>query len=388
VKQREDQYYEVFFGNNIIGKSVENGNEVSLDFIVSSGSIGNGLTKFTYFSGNRADIFYDVTLVSESTGGDESESLNSIKFNAPKAYTAQNRACTVSDYETLIYNNFSNVQSVKIWGGQDNIPKKYGKVFICAKPFNREYLNIDEKTNILNILESRKIMTMIPTFVDPEILRVEFAVSVYYNQQISRRTDGELKTRVLSTIVEYNNTLNIFDASFRYSTISGLIDKSDTSIISNIINIRVRNPLNPAYNTVYSYLANYGNPINRKNGGGTFFSTKFYENNSAEKCFLIDDGNGIITLVSETDQGLVTKIRDVGTINYSTGMVSALNINVTGLHDQEFEFIFYPSSNDIIPVRQYITTIPTNLISVTIIPDAMAAGDNRANSNHIFTSSR
>lgn len=389
VKQREDLFYEIYFGNDILGKAVQNGNVVSLDYLISSGSAANGLTKYTYFGGNRADIFYDISLVSESFGGAEVESLNSIKFNAPKAYTAQNRAVTVSDYETVIYNQFASVQSVKVWGGQDNIPKQYGKVFICAKPFARDYLNSDEKTAILDVLESRKIMTMIPTFVDPDFLKLELSSSVYYNQHISSRTPGELRTRVLSSIVEYANSLNAFNSSFRYSSLSRVIDSCDSSVISNIINFRVRSPVLPLYNTAASYIKNFGNPIHQKSSGGSFFSSKFFENNSLLKNYLVDNGAGTIVLMKETDSGISTPVRTVGSIDYSAGSVNISNLNITGLYDSgELEFVFYSNSNDIIPSRQYIVSIPTESLSVTVIPDSLAAGDNQANSNHIFTPSR
>lgn len=388
IKQREDLFYEVYFGNDFIGKAIQPGNVVSLSYLSSSGSVVNGVKSFTYFGGFRADITYSIALVSSAVGGSEAETLKSIKFNAPKAYTAQNRAVTVSDYETLIYNRFPNIQSVKVWGGQDHIPRTYGKVFVCAKPFSKEYLNTDEKNAILDVLNTRKVMTMIPEFVSPDFLRIEVSTSVYYNASVARKTSGELKSLVTGVINDYANTLNIFESSFRFSALSRKIDSSDASFVSNITKLRLRHPVQPQYQTVANYKAYYGNPIYSKTSGGTFFSTRFYEVDTADKCYLIDNGVGGILLMSESDAGIVTIIREVGTISYADGTINISNLNIVGIYDPEFEFVFYPSSNDIIPVRQFILTVPTKYTVVTMIADNLASGENNANSNHIFTSSR
>lgn len=388
MKQREDLFYEAYFGNGYIGKAIDTGNVITLNYLVSSGSVVNGAKIFTYFGGFRPEVEYAVTVTSVAIGGAENESLKSIKFNAPKAYISQNRAVTVSDYETTIYNNFPNIQSVKVWGGQDNIPKVYGKVFVCAKPFGREYLNTDEKNAILEVLNSRKVMTMIPTFVSPDFLRIEVATSVYYNPSIARKTVGQLQTAVQAAIEDYANTLNVFESSFRYSALGRKIDSVDASIISNITNLRLRQPVTPQYQSVANYSAYYGNPIFQKANGGTFYSTRFYESTTPEICVLSDDGIGNINLKSISATGIETKLRTVGTIDYASGVINISNLNIVGLYDSEFEFIFYPSSNDIVPVRQFILTVPSQYTVVNMIADNLASGNNNANSNHIFTASR
>jgi hypothetical protein len=388
IKQREDLFYEVYFGNDFIGKSIQNGNVVTLEYISSSGLAPNGAKRFTYYGGHRAEITYALTVVDVAIGGAEAETIESIKFNAPKAYTAQNRAVTVSDYETAIYNNFPNIQSVKVWGGQDNIPKAYGKVFVCAKPLGKEFLNTDEIDAIQEVLDARKVMTMIPVFVSPDFIRIEISVSVYYNPSSARKTNGEMLSTTRNVIEDYADTLGSFTASFRFSTLSAKIDASDPSIISNIMKIRLRNPMEPKYFSVANYSVEYGNPIFQKLGGGSLFSTRFYAADSADKCYLMDDGNGIINLFSESDAGIITKERAIGTVNYSTGSVKVSSLNVTGLYDAEFEIVFTPSSNDVVPVRQFILTAPSEYMTVNMIADTISGGDSQAGSNHIFTPSR
>lgn len=388
IKQREDLFYEVYFGNGYVGKAIETGNVVTLNYLASSGSVANGAKFFTYFGGFRPEVSYEITVTQVAVGGSENETLASIKFNAPKAYISQNRAVTVSDYETLIYNNFPNIQSVKVWGGQDNIPKIYGKVFVCAKPYGREYLNTDEKNAILGVLNDRKVMTMIPTFVAPDFLRIEIASSVYYNAETARKTNGQLQSAVAAAIADYANTLNVFESSFRFSALGRKIDAVDSSIVSNITNIRLRQPIAPTYQTVANYSSYYGNPIFQKSGGKTFYSTRFYVSTTASIVYLADDGVGNINLLSVDASGIETKLSTVGAIDYANGTVNISNINIVGLYDAELEFIFYPSSNDIIPVRQFILTVPSKYTVVNMIADNLASGNNNANSNHIFTASR
>lgn len=388
IKQREDLFYEIFFGNDYIGKAVDSGNVVTLEYMASSGSAPNGARKFTYFGGHRAEVTYSVLVTDVAIGGAEAETLASIKFNAPKAYTAQNRAVTVSDYETIIYNNFPNIQSVKAWGGQDHIPKTYGKVFLCAKPVGREFLNTDEIDAIQAVLNDRKVMTMIPEFITPDFLRIEINSSVYYNSATARKTNGEMVTAVSAAIADYAATLGTFSSSFRFSALTSRIDASDPSIISNITTIRLRNPIAPKFFSVSNYPVEYGNPIFRTTGGQTLFSTRFYASDSTDRCYITDDGAGVLNLYSESSVGISTKIRSVGTVNYATGSVRIVNLNITGLYDAEFEIVFTPSSNDVVPVRQFILTAASQYTTVNMIADAIAIGDAQAGSNHIFTPSR
>jgi hypothetical protein len=381
-------FYEIYFGNGYIGKAIENGNVVTMNYLVSSGPEANGIKKFTYFGGFRPEIAFDIVTEQIALGGIVQESLTSIKFNAPKAYIAQNRCVTVSDYETLIYNTFPNIESVKVWGGQDHIPKTYGKVFVCAKPVGKEYMNDDEMSSIMAVLNSRKVMTMIPTFVTPDFLRIEVSTSVYYNPSTARKTVGQLQTAVQNVISNYAASLNVFEASFRHSILTANIDDVDASVMSNITTLRLRQPVSPQYRTVANYRSYYGNPIYQQTDGNTFYSTRFYDSTLPDICYLKDDGKGKIILYTISPVGISTKIRETGTIDYVNGSINISNLNIVGVYDPEFEFVFYPSSNDIIPVRQFILTVPSKYTSITMIADNLATGNNAANTNHIFTPSR
>jgi hypothetical protein len=390
IKQREDLYYEVYFGDGNLGKAVDAGNIVSLSYNKSSGSAANGVSAFDYSSGFRGDVTYEVVTTTSAQLGSDAETIDSIRFNAPRAYIAQNRCVTTDDYINLLYSSFPEIESLTAWGGQDHYPRTYGKVFIAAKPFNSETLTAATKFDIVNLLlKNKNIVAVTPEIVDPLYLRVELTANVYYNPAVARNTIGEITTAVRNTITEYAGTLNKFESSFRFSRLMKLIDSSDDSIVSNITTLRVRSPVTPQYNTLGTYDIRFENPISSSfTDGGNFWSTRFYESTQTDRCFLKDDGQGVVQLFSEDISGIATYVRDVGTLTYGSGIVSVPSMKITGLYDPELEFVFIPSSNDVIPARSYIVRIPPELVTVNILTDSLSAGNAGGGTNYTFSASR
>lgn len=388
LKQREDTLYEVYFGNGVIGKALSSGNVVVLRYMLSSGSAANGARSFVYSSGFRSDVFYTVTTQQIALSGDEAETLESIKFNAPRMYVAQNRAVTADDYLVLLRERFTNIESMSIWGGQDNVPPVYGKVFITAKPTDRETFLEDEKQEMISYLTNgRNVATLTPVFLDPEFLRLQITANVYYNKNLSRKTPGEIATLVRNTILNYGDTLDRFGNSFRFSQLSTNIDNSDVSIISNITSLKIRKVIQPIYNTTTKYTIRLENPIYQdKDTGETIWSTRFYIGAESDRCFFKDDGNGNIDLYLENTLGEARFYKTIGTVNYSTGVIEIVDILIRGLYDQEIEVMCTPLSNDVIPIRQYLISIPPELIEVNVIADTESASGTKQ--KHKFSSSR
>jgi hypothetical protein len=371
IKQREDLYYEASFGDGIIGKALVPGNNVVMTYTDTNGPGANLGSAFTYSSGFRGDLFYDATLTvpgQNSSGGANPESLDSIKTNAPRTYITQNRAVTSSDYETLIRSINTNIETVRVWGGQDNVPPIFGKVFIAMKPFGGEVVSEAEKATILSsILDSRKVVTVSPVIVDPEYLRIQFNTRVFYDPLIAKWNSGQLQTIVRNSIIQYGTTLNTFDSQFRYSTLVGRIDAADFSITSNLSTIRVRKPVRVLFNSNANYTTIFNNPIKHNVGNTTFWSTRFFIETVVDRCYIKDNGRGIINVFSEDIKGVATFIRPVGTIDYGNGRINIPQLNISGLYDAELEFMFEPDVNDIVPRRQYIVTLPPDLTTINII---------------------
>ena len=204
IKQREDLFYEVYFGNGTLGAAIKSGNVVRIEYLSSVGAQANSTQNFSYQSGYNEAAGIETTTVQFATGGTEEESIDSIRYMAPRAWVTQNRAVTLADYETVLLANYSTIESIHTWSGQDNVTRTYGKIYISAKPYNALRFSDSEKLEMTRFLTSRKgIVSVTPVFVDPAFMNVELTCSVYYNANTLRRTAGELETLVKNKIQEY-----------------------------------------------------------------------------------------------------------------------------------------------------------------------------------------
>jgi hypothetical protein len=391
VKQREDLYYEVYFGNGVIGKNISTGNVVHLNYVLSAGNSANYADAFAYSSGIGFD-YTSVTVetVDTASGGSDVEDVESIRFNAPRAFSTQNRAVTIEDYKNILYSNYSYIDAITAWGGQENDPPIYGKVFISISPNAGFALTESQKEDIVNFLKNTKgVVSITPEIVDPKYIKVELTSNVYYNKNTTRRTPGEIQSIVKSSIESYAETLGKFGFAFRHSKINSLVTAADDAITSNITTIRLRVDVAPQYNKKFKYEVKLGNPIYQNPVGGSFYSTRFYINGSTitDRCYLKDDGKGSVLLYSENANGVAKYLMKVGTINYKRGIVLVTETNIKGLYDETLEFVFAPQSFDIIPVRQYIISMPSDLIKINMIVDSVETVGS-TNTSYNFSSSR
>ena len=387
VKQREDLFYEVYFGNGVIGEGIASGNIVNLEYVTTNGAAANGASDFYYAGGYRGDVDIDVVTVLPAIGGSSAEQIDAIKYNAPRNYVAQNRAVTNDDYAVQIVAQFPQLEQITVWGGQDHSPKKYGYVYISAKPVGRDKLNTQEKADIIKFLEDKKsMMTIRHEFIDPEILEIGVNSSVYYDPIRTNKPFTEIAQIVRNTINSYSASLGKFDSVFRFQNLSSSIDNSENSIVSNIQNIFLVKKVTVIYNTNYNYSFVIGNPIHKDQKSVT--TNEFYIQERTEKCRLISDDVGNIGLYFLKSDGSVEFIRNVGSIDYDVGGVQITSLNIRALVNNTFEFTLIPSSYDVIPIRNYILVLPSNRIKVTAIPDSMSGSNNRASINYQFSNSR
>lgn len=401
VKEIDDGLYEVTFGDGIIGKALQSGNVVHFDYFVSNQDAPNGARLFTYAgSSPYTGASVSVTTTSVAAGGAGPEEIDSIKYNAPRSYAAQNRAVTPDDYRALIYANFSEAASVAVWGGEDNDPPIYGKTFISVKPKSALKLTVQQKSDILNtILAQRNIVSITPEIVDADFINVALTTTVYYNSRETTKTSSDIENIVRDTILNYNDTdLQKFEGVFRFSKLSRLIDTAEPSIINNITTVLLRRKVAPRYNISAEYTINVINPIYTEGvPEGAVSSTGFYIQGSDKIHYLEDDGFGNMVLfyhgAADTNNAgsITTHIivnSKIGTVDYANGVINIKNLNITGLADIDFEITIKPESNDVVSAFTQIAQIATDHLTVTAIADKTINGDLRGGKNYQFTSSR
>jgi hypothetical protein len=397
-KEIDNGLFEIIFGDGIVSTGLTNGNVVHLDYFVTKGSLANGARQFVYNGSTLIGGTPVITTTSYATGGTAPESIDSIKFNAPRLYAAQNRAVTPDDYKALIYGSFPYISSVSVWGGEDNNPPVYGKTFICAKPTNAIKLTNQQKSDITTtLLSSRSVVSISPVIVDPDYINIALNVSVYYNDRKTIRNASQIASAVTDTIFAYDtSTLQKFDGIFRFSQLSRLIDTSDPSIVSNITTVTLRRQVAPRYNVSAEYSINLVNPIYSANVPEEAISSSgFYIKGSDAIHYIQDDGIGNIQLYYFTSSRSAvagsTKFivnPKIGTVDYANGIINIKNLNITALADIDWEITIKPQSNDVVSAYTQIAQIARNYVTVNAIPDKTANGDLRGGKNYTFTSSR
>jgi len=242
LHENGDGYYNVTFGDGVLGKSLSPLDTVRIDFITTDGAPANGARSFTYASGANAiiDGTSTITLKVKSQGGEERESLASIKYNAPLSFVSQNRAVTAEDYKTLIRQNITNVKDVAVWGGQDNDIPNFGEVNVSIRPLDINQLTLSdtEKDEVEAFLDDRKVIAIKPKLRDPLYTFLYAEVFFKYNPTLTNKTEQELETDVRDSIVTFNeNNLNNFSGVFRYSTFLKDIDQTNSAILNSVARI-------------------------------------------------------------------------------------------------------------------------------------------------------
>ena len=388
LKENEDQTYTVEFGNGVIGRPLANGNVVTVTYIVCNEDQPNGANTFTYGGTLPANTTPFVSTVSAAFGGSAAESLDAIKWNAPRMYAAQNRCVTADDYKHTILALYPGIKAISVWGGDESTPPQYGKVFISAVPQDTDFLTADQKQTIISdIINPRKPLAITPEFIDPTYVKIAIDVSFYYNPTLTTRTANDLVTIVRQTIIDYDtNNLNSFGDIFKFSRLSSLIDSSERSIISNIMTIKLHRDINPLYGISSSYTVKLGNPI--YNSGvpeESILSTGFFTPDTSEIVYIEDQPvsgvMGNLRLFYVNLAGAKVYVRNVGTVNYSTGLINIVELNVTQLSQTAWSLTIKPQSNDVASLQDQFVEIDTTLLRVSPVVDTPTK-------NYTFTSSR
>ena len=399
AQEVQDEKYEILFGDGLFGRKLENGSIVTVRYIVTEGETGNGAANFSFqgsFTKSDGTLFtpsdsISVTTVTNASNGAEVEDVSSIKYFAPRLYSAQYRAVTPRDYEAIIGTIFPQTESVAVVGGEELNPPQFGKVQISIKPKNGTFVSDFDKSQIKNKLKSYAIAGINSEIVDLKLLYVEIDSTIYYNpSQVA--SAASLRTSVISGLNEYadNVELNKFGGRFKYSKVSTLIDRIDNGITSNITKVIVRRDLKALLNQFAQYELCFGNKFNINPAGFNIKSTGFTINGFNEIAYLTDvpkktasgalDGShqGTISVVSKNNRGEQRVIvKDAGLVDYKKGEVILNTINITStVNDNNIiEVQAFPESNDVVGLKDLYLNFDVSKSTINTIKDVIASGE-------------
>lgn len=389
-----DEKYEVYFGDNIIGKKLSVDNVITIEYLKTSGSLGNSIQQFTFSSTVTGLTNITIATTSASSGGANIESISSIKKNAPFNYSAQNRAVTAEDYKTIIKKIYPNIDAIAVWGGEDNDPPIYGKVFASVKPNSGAELTEAVKSIIERGLARYKVMSIIPEVVSPDYIYLKLDVSFTFNPTVTNYTSAELTTKVQEKITEYNTELSEFNKIFHNSVLACKIDSADASITASTVKHIAKKYLTIPVDTTTKYEFSINNSIYNPHSGHevpVVYTNKFYITGDVTNLYHIeDDGIGKLGLYVWTPNAIEKSLKDAnfGTVDYLLGkiVVNALKVGSFTGTDKLLQFNIDLTSYDVLPVRNLIIQIESS--EINSIEDNPQSGSYNGNINYTPASAR
>ena len=406
LQEVADEKYELIFGDGILGKKLSNGDVVKVSYIATKGSEGNGPSNFSYAgtttnsdgSIKNSSLPVNIATASGSSGGGDIETIESVKYFAPRIYASQHRAVTARDYEAIIQKVYSNTESVSVIGGEELVPPQFGKVLISIKPKNGTSISDFDKTAIVNDLKQYTVSGINQEIIDLKLLYVEIESDVFYDSsRVSNIND--LKTNITTSLTRYSDSidLNKFGGRFKYSKIQQVIDNVDTSAItSNITRVKMRRNLNCILNTYAQYEICFGNRFYKTLDGYNIKSTGFKLADSLDTVYFVDvpsaDSDiGVLSIVKPTIQPDTYEIvkKSIGTVDYVKGeiIVNTINIISTDLPDGIIEIQAYPDSNDVIGLKDLYLIFDISKSTINMVKDTIASGEQISGVNYPVRSS-
>ena len=397
TQENEEGFIEIYFGDGTLGVSLLDGDIITVDYVIVDDVHADGANRFTQVGAINGFTDSSISVTEKASGGAEKESIESIKFKATKFYTSQNRLVTLNDYKAKVQEYYPNADAVAVWGGEDNVPPAYGKVFVALKPNNADYLSETEKTQVKNNLNKLNMLTVRPEIVDADIIKILISTTFKYNPALTTLTAGELSTLVKNTINQFDtDNLNGFDAIFRHSNLTKTIDEADSAILSNTTNIRLRKKLNGTVSTnPKGYTLSMGNALfnphsgHNADAGGIVTTTGFkVGGDSVNTHYFDDDGKGNLRRYYLSGSTRIYKDSAAGTINYSTGLITinAFILTSTVNADTSIDFTVIPSGNDVVAERGNLIDISMDDVKVTGEVDTIASGESSAGVGYTSTS--
>ncbi len=374
LQENLDGQYEINFGDGVLGKKPSDGNIIQASYRICAGTETNGAAVFT-----GPDLIglnpvtgtgfsnYDITVNTAAEGGANVETVSSIKFNAPKNYETQNRAVTANDYKQLILNANPDFQTVRVWGGEENDPPIYGKVYISAKPKIGNELSSARKDALKIWLEERNVMSIDPEFVDPSYVYIVPQVTIRYNPEQTALSAGEISTRLQTAIQDYEtDKLGNFGDAFYKSDFMRTLEDKETSIVSVAVDLKIQKRFQPSAELTSTYKLPFNNSISNPHAGhlGAVVSSSFTYNGRSGT-YLEDDGNGIINFYYfSTGSTKVVTNEAAGLVDYSSGLITLESILITAISGSDLKVDVKPNLSDIFTVRNQIPLFADSEITI------------------------
>ena len=396
LRETFEGFTEIVFGDGVFGKSLQDGNIVTIDYITSSGPAANNI-KRGFTIGNASDAPGTVTniiLLSQDKGGTyggaEKEGIEEIRFNAPNLYASQGRAVTALDYESLITEKVPTIDQCVVWGGEKNVPPVYGKVFISAKTRDEQLLTLAEKERIVrDVIEPMKVLSVVTEFVDPAYIKVLLDIRVYYDPNKTASKDSEIASFARQVAVQYSeNELERYNKIFRKSQLSRLIELSDDGILSTTIRTKLKFEIMPQFSVAANYEVKTYNPM----VPGTLSSEPFYmagvldETGRLRTLFFDDDSAGNVGIYWFANGTRTYRNTTAGTIDYTTGRLTLTNLKILNVTTPStLVFTATASSDDVAGFNNNIVLIDKENIAVSAIRDVT---NERDASSFVFTANR
>lgn len=367
--------YEIVFGDGVVGRKPKNNSIIIVEYRISNGELPNGA--FRFINSGRIDNEPDVviTTVSAAADGAVAEDLNSIKFNAPRAFTTQERAVTAEDYENILKANFPEINAVTAYGGEDATPPQYGRIFVSVDLTDVDGLPKTKEDEYKRFLRSRSSVAMEPLFISPDYTYLKVDSIVKYNINRTGLNPEDIRTYIIDSILNYaSENLNSFSKTFRYSKLVQALDATDSSIISNETDINLVKYLTPTLNTALNLTIDFKSPLTQEipllgdehpiidvHG----ITSTAFTYNGIQNCVLEDNGDGVVRIVTPVGANH-KKIVDIGTVDYDTGVVRLNNFNIQNYTGTSLKIYAEPRSRDVTSIQNVILNIVESDINITV----------------------
>lgn len=376
VQSGQNETYEVYFGDGIVGRKPKDQSIITLQYRACSGQLPNGASKFVAtgtISGHS-----NVTVVTKisASGGDISEDIESIRFNAPRSFQVQERAVTTNDYKLLLLSKFtSDVQAINVYGGEEADPPQYGKVVIAVSVADAVALPTFKQDEMREFLKTRTPLSIDPVFVQPEYIYLDVDCVVRYNLNKTVLTLADIRTKVLTSIASFNDLyLDDFDVQFRHSKLSTQIDQCDESIISNDLYVKPYRVYVPSLTRANSFKLKFYNKLRQLPSSErthiyedehTIRTTDFTYN--GKQCTIEDDGMGVLRIVQVSGTSHVTVMSKIGTVDYLTGEIKIDNLSITGYEGAGIKFYAVTEAKDIFAQKNMIMSLKAPDVNIDVI---------------------